>query len=250
MGLFDKILVKKGADGLPESFAALYKATDYTQKGYDVHYGFRCLEKMYEIGKKAVIEDNMSAGDLGAIKGDHYFPRIQDLAEVYKTGEYWYDNDDEGRRYYFKVCEPDMTKHYGCYVSMAYAAQKLTKDFTKEYALKDDAMNEVPNYFLQAGIGYSQGHLKSPVASKKTKEFAVSFLDMAFELGCKRYGYNPGLIFSKDTSYIAESALHELTKLSDYLPCLLNDYVKKAEKNNIYLSEDLLKKIKEIDEDV
>ena len=248
MGLFDKILVKKGADGLPESFAALYKTTDYTQKGYDVHYGFRCLEKMYEIGKKAVIEGKMSAGDLGAIKGDHYFPRMQDLAEVYKTGEYWYDNDDEGRRYYFKVCEPDMAKHYGCYVSMAYAAQKLTKDFTKEYALKDDAMNEVPNYFLQAGIGYSQGHLKSPVASKKTKEFAVSFLDMAFELGCKRYGYKPQWYLSKDTSTIAYSALHELIKLSDYLTYPLSDYVKRGERNNLTFSEETIKKIKEIEE--
>lgn len=248
MGLFDKILVKKGADGLPESFAALYKATDYTQKGYDVHYGFRCLEKMYEIGKKAVIEDNMSAGDLGAIKGDHYFPRIQDLAEVYKTGEYWYDNDDEGRRYYFKVCEPDMAKHYGCYASMAYAAQKLTKDFTKEYALKDDTMNEVPNYFLQAGIGYAEGYLKSPVANIKSKEMAVSFLDTAFELGCKRYGYKPQMIFSKDTSYIAWRALEELAELSDYLTFSLDDYVKRAEKNNIDVPEKVLKKIEEENE--
>lgn len=247
MGLFDKLLVKKGEDGLPESFAALYKATNCEQKGYDVHYGFRCLEKMYRIGKQALAEEKMSGGDFGTIKSDHFFPRITDLAEVYKDGEYWYDDVEKGKLYRFKVCEPDMAKHYECFATLADAAEKLSRNFSKNYVLQNDTMNRVPDYFLQAGIGYARGYLKSTSADIKSKKIAAIYLTKAFELGCQRYGYIPDYYLSEDTSFVANHALKELVELSEYIPFPLHDYVKTAQKNNVTLWNELLERVKEVD---
>lgn len=254
MGLFDKVFTKKGSDGLPESFSALYKATDYSQKGYDVHYGFRCLEKMYKIGHEAALKGEMSTGEfVGAIKADLYFPRIENLAKVYETGEYWYDNEDEGRRYHFKVCEPDMVKYYQCYASMSYAASKLTNNFTKEYMLKESVMRQVPEYVLKTGIGYSQGYLKSVSDKVKSKSMAVSFLDTAFDLCCRGYGLTTEYVslygITEKPSEVACLALEELIALKDFLEYRsLSSYVKKAQESKINLPIDLLQKINEIEE--
>lgn len=247
MGLFDKMFVKTGDDGLPESFIALYKATNYTKKGYDVHYGFRCLEKLYQVGLKAVIEDKMSTLDIGKIKCDHFFPRVEDLVTIYKDGEYWYDDEDS--RYFFKVCEPNIEKYYNCYSTLAFAANKLTNGFVKEYALKEETMRHVPNYFLQAGLGYSKGYLKSVDPNIKTKKIAVTYLDTAFELCCKGYGLTVEYItynqITEKPNDVAVRALEELIELEDYIDGILSDYVKMAKEYKIKLPNDLLEKIKE-----
>lgn len=209
MGFLDGLLNKKGADGLPDSFSGLYKETEVSGKRgqFDLQYGFRCLEKLYRMGTEAVAQNNTR------LDIDKFLDRMEDLAEVYKTGNYWYS--DGSCKHPDRVCDPDLNKSYACYMLGAAAASMVTNDFKKEYAINTaDAHLTVIEMFLKSGIGMAEGYLHSPDPNVSDRRYAASQLAMAVLLCCNRFGKH--YLELEYTGY-AKQALKAMIPLRDML---------------------------------
>ena len=210
MKFLSDLFNKKGADGLPENFSGLYKETEISESRgqFDLYYGFRCLEKLYKLGIDAIKQNNLGF-DI-----DKFILRMKNLAEVYETGEYWYDAKD-GYRHPEKVCEKDLHKAYACYMLGAEAASMATNDFKKEYAMSSiDAQVSVIKMFLKSGIGMAEGYLHSPDPNVSDRKYAASQLVMAVMLSYMRFG---GQCYDSNYSNYASQALEALISLRDML---------------------------------
>lgn len=209
MGLFDGLFNKKSADGLPESFSGLYKETEVSEKRgkFDLQYGFRCLEKLYRMGTDAVTQNNTR------IDIDKFLDRMQDLAEVYKTGSYWWS--DGSYKHPDRVCDLDLNKSYACYMLGVAAAAMVTNDFQRDYVINTaDAHLLVIEMYVKSGIGMAEGYLHSPDPKVSDRRYAASHLAMAVLLSCGKYGNH--YLSLKYESY-ATQALRALIPLQDML---------------------------------
>lgn len=215
MGLFDHLFGKKSADGLPEGLSALHKATDEEKNKGNREYAFRCLQKIYQLGVEAVAKHDTR------FDGEKFIPRIDTLANAYKSGKMGW-HDESGEYQYADICEPDLNKAYACYLLGAEVASMCTNDFKKDYVLNCATKKLVIGMYERAGTGMINGYIHSPDPKVSDQRYAASMFVMAIMLGRARYGMDADGIHWVDSnvSHPIKAALEALIPLQH----MLGDY--------------------------
>lgn len=172
--------------------------------------------------------------------------RLEQLREVYRTGEYWYLSP-EGLVKKKKVTEPSPKDVYYLTASIMTVAERNSKDFTCEGTLSDAIKRRLPAYALERGRGelaYPSKmptripwHLKRRMKKiyRPAEEFALKAFETCLDLCCMGYGYG-----AENAAMHAETAAEVLQELDALRPRWKKvrsheHYVKMAAKHGITL---------------
>ena len=159
---------------------------------------FNDLKEIRSRLAKAMLEIVKEKEDPAHYDFKQYFNRIEQLHEVYRTGEYWYISPD-GLIEKKKVTEPDAKEAFYCLTAMIDIANADSKNFTREGTLPDTIKRKIPALLLEKGkqvhlytfqprylpwfLKFKQRKLFPPAEERSQKA-----LELGFDLCCRGYG--------------------------------------------------------------